>query len=177
MTNLSAIPWERDGYACIALGNHWLDERGNLMRLDDGRVPLPVVLSQNNSVDLNLEITAPLRPGCYLLELDVVQEGVTWFANKGSRTLRASGLRRRNDAGRNDDATFGSHSGNIPALQATLQDVVFEDHMHCIPRADVLQILRSAGGYLEFIQPSGCSGRGFQSYLYFVRKGDYSVAS
>ena len=65
----------------------------------------------------------------------------------------------------------------IPVPQATLQDVVFEDHIHCIPRADVLQILRSAGGYLEFIQPSGCSGSAFQSYLYFVRKGGFSAGA
>ena len=177
VTNLSPIPWEHDGYACIALGNHWLDECGNLMRLDDGRAPLPVVLSPNNSVDLNLEITAPLRPGCYLLELDVVQEGVTWFANKGSRTLRLPVCVGETMPDETTTQRSEATAEIVPAPRATLQDVVFEDHMHCIRRADVLQILRSAGGYLEFIQPSGCSGPGFQSYLYFVRKGDYSAAS
>jgi hypothetical protein len=177
VTNLSPISWEHDGYACIALGNHWLDDCGNLVRLDDGRAPLPVLLSPNDSVERNLQITAPPRPGRYLLELDVVQEGIGWFADKGSATLR---LPVRVGETIPDEMTAQPREATaeiIPAPQATFQDVVREDHMHCIPRADVLQLLRSAGGYLEFIQPSGCSGPGFQSYLYFVRKGDYSAAS
>ena len=33
---------------------------------------------------------APEAPGDYILELDVVQEGVAWFGARGSKTLRAS---------------------------------------------------------------------------------------
>ena len=88
VTNLSPIPWEweHDGQASSALGNHWLDEHSNLMRLDDGRAPLPLRLDPNDSVDLNLEITAPPRSGGYLLELDHRGGGShlvhrQWFAN------------------------------------------------------------------------------------------------
>jgi SAM-dependent methyltransferase len=177
VTNLSPIPWEYDGHWYIALGNHWLDDRGNLVRLDDGRAPLPV-LSPNNSVDLNLEITAPPRPGRYLLELDVVQEGVTWFANKGSPTLRLPVCVGETILGETTRLTSEAKAEITPAAKDTLEDEVFEGFgMHCIPRADVLQLLRSAGGYLEFIQPSDCGGPGFQSYLYFFRKGDYTAAT
>ena len=140
-------------------GNHWLDDRGDLVRLYDGRAPLPVLLSPNNSVDLNLEITAPPLTGPLSFGTGCRARGSRLVRKQGLANFAASSPRRRNDAGRNDDATFGSHSGNHTGTrQATLQDVVFEDHMHCIPRADVLQLLRSAGGYLFFIQPSGCSG-------------------
>ena len=33
---------------------------------------------------------APAVPGRYVVEIDVVHEGITWFAGKGSHTLRVS---------------------------------------------------------------------------------------
>jgi len=35
-----------------------------------------------------LTINAPLRGGNYQLEIDLVQEGVSWFGLRGSPTLR-----------------------------------------------------------------------------------------
>jgi SAM-dependent methyltransferase len=174
VTNSSPIPWEHDGQAYFALGNHWLDEHGNLMRLDDGRTPLPLRLDTNDSVDLNLEITAPPRSGGYLLELDVVHEGVAWFADNGSRTLRLPVRVIETVPDETTTQTSKAKAEITSAAKGTLQDEVFEG-MHCMPRADVLQVLRGAGAYLEFIQPSYCGGPEFPGYLYFFRKDEFSV--
>ena len=178
VTNLSPIPWVYDGQACTALGNHWLDDRGNLMRLDDGRAPLPVLLSPNNSVDLNLEITAPPRPGRYLLELDVVQEGVAWFRRQGlansaaSRSASAKRFwtkRRRNiRKPQRRSYRYRRPHFRMSCLKTTC---IASRGLMCCSFCEAPVVI------LEFIQPSGCSGPGFQSYLYFVRKGDYSAAS
>ena len=39
--------------------------------------------------DICSEIKAPPMPGEYVLEIDLVQEGVTFFKDKGSPTWRA----------------------------------------------------------------------------------------
>lgn len=72
----------------INLANHWLDEDGRIVRRDDGRCPLPHDVAPGAHVDLLLGIQAPPFNGTYSIELDLVQENVGWFAERGSATLR-----------------------------------------------------------------------------------------
>jgi SAM-dependent methyltransferase len=83
--NASPLPWPR--HRLIKLGNHWLAD-GEVRVLDDGRALLPHELGPGESVLLELAVTAPDRPGDYQLELDVVAELVTWFAEAGGSTVR-----------------------------------------------------------------------------------------
>ncbi len=55
---------------------------------DDGRAPLASHLSPGEQADLTLIVNAPKTPGDYFLELDMLQEGVSWFGLKGSPALR-----------------------------------------------------------------------------------------
>ncbi|HEV3470827.1 MAG TPA: glycosyltransferase family 39 protein [Pyrinomonadaceae bacterium] len=90
--NEGAALWrarERDGEPYqLSLGNHWLDPAGRTLVNDDGRTQLPRDTAPGEEVELTLHVNAPNAPGHYLLELDMLQEGVTWFGNKGSPTLR-----------------------------------------------------------------------------------------
>lgn len=71
------------------LGNHWLDGASQKIVInDDGRAALPEILSAGSSATISLAITAPQNPGEYILELDLVQENVTWFGAKQSPTTR-----------------------------------------------------------------------------------------
>lgn len=72
----------------VTLGNHWLDPSGRELTHDDGRAVLTDDLAPGASLVLKLTINAPSTPGDYILELDMLQEGVTWFGLKGSPTLR-----------------------------------------------------------------------------------------
>jgi hypothetical protein len=45
-------------------------------------------LAPGASTTLVLQVTAPARPGRWTLELDMVDEGVTWFSRQGSPTAR-----------------------------------------------------------------------------------------
>ncbi|MEM8721616.1 MAG: condensation domain-containing protein [Cyanobacteria bacterium P01_G01_bin.39] len=84
--NLSSATWQSSPESLIQLGNHWLDEQGNkILKWDDGRVPIGNIKPQQE-VELLLNVTAPLNANPYLLELDLVQEGVTWFKKQGSQT-------------------------------------------------------------------------------------------
>ncbi|MBR8826762.1 MAG: amino acid adenylation domain-containing protein [Gomphosphaeria aponina SAG 52.96 = DSM 107014] len=84
--NISSGIWKFFPYTPIKLGNHWLDENEQVIQWDDGRTYLPENFAPSEEIELSLTITAPKQPGNYLLELDLVQERVTWFAQKGSQT-------------------------------------------------------------------------------------------
>jgi len=173
VTNRSPVTWYNKNQAVIALGNHWLDETGSLVRRDDGRCPLPIVLQPANTAALSLEVTAPPVPGRCLLELDIVQEGVAWFGSKGSPTLllpvEVGDIPPEPQSARatNEPPTVAAR--NVAPCPTSSR--AFEGFsMHCIPRSEVLHVLREAGGQLEYIEPSPLSGPGFQAYMYFVRK-------
>lgn len=72
----------------VTLGNHWLDTEGREVTHDDGRAVLTDDLAPGESLALKLTVNAPPSPGDYILELDMLQEGVVWFGLKGSPTLR-----------------------------------------------------------------------------------------
>lgn len=73
----------------MALGDRWLtgDGAGVVNELDS-RTALPHDLGPGEEVKLKLTVTAPTAPGDYVLGIDMVHEGVAWFYQRGSRTLR-----------------------------------------------------------------------------------------
>jgi 4-amino-4-deoxy-L-arabinose transferase-like glycosyltransferase len=89
--NVSAVTWlarERGGSPHqVSLGNHWLDPSGKTVINDDGRSALLRDLKSGESVELPLTVNAP-APGNYILEVDLLQEGVTWFGLAGSQTVK-----------------------------------------------------------------------------------------
>lgn len=89
--NVSASVWlgrERTGGPYqVSLGNHWFGADG-LKIQDDGRSALPVDLRPGEEIELPLTINPPRKAGAYVLELDMVQEGVSWFGAKGSQTQK-----------------------------------------------------------------------------------------
>jgi len=89
--NASTVTWlarERGGSPHqVSLGNHWLEPSGRTLINDDGRRALLRDLKPGETTDLPLTVNAP-APGRYILELDMVQEGVSWFGLQGSPTLR-----------------------------------------------------------------------------------------
>jgi hypothetical protein len=80
---------ERDGQLYqVRVGNHWLDASGTIRINDDGRSALLSDLPPGETVELPLTVNAPSKAGRYLLEIDMIQEGVSWFGLVGSPTVR-----------------------------------------------------------------------------------------
>jgi hypothetical protein len=71
----------------VALGGHLRDDAGMLLVLDFLRAPLPLDVPPGGRAELRLDVRLPERPGRYRLELDMVDEGLEWFADSGSPTL------------------------------------------------------------------------------------------
>lgn len=76
---------EGESMYAVTLRNSWLSARDRevVNNLDGGRV-LPYDLRPGEEVELPLVITAPANRGEYILQLDMVQEQVAWFQDKGS---------------------------------------------------------------------------------------------
>jgi len=90
--NISDTKWPMtglsDGRYRVQLGDHWLAANNKMLTLDDTRAPLPNDLEPGKEVDVPITVTAPKTPGDYVLELDMVQEQINWFKDKGSSSFR-----------------------------------------------------------------------------------------
>jgi hypothetical protein len=91
LTNDSEVVWPGRQPAWqfqITVGNRWLTPSGQMISNVDGRAALFEDLAPGQTVELPLTVTAPNTPGDYHLELDVIQEGVAWFGDRGSQVLK-----------------------------------------------------------------------------------------
>jgi 4-amino-4-deoxy-L-arabinose transferase-like glycosyltransferase len=90
--NLSSVTWfarEREAAPNqISLGNHWLNADGTTFANDDARAALLYDVAPGQAAQFRLLINAPRKPGDYILELDMLQESISWFALRGSKTAR-----------------------------------------------------------------------------------------
>jgi len=146
----------------IRFGNHWWKTNGDILSMDDGRVDLPR-LAPGEEATVPLEIRAPFRPGTFRLELDVVQEGIAWFAWKGSPAL--SGLVRvRPSLAALRRGLSGPREKKPKAGRSTML-------MNAIPRDEIVSLLGSLDAEILEIAEDTSSGREWRAYRYAVARG------
>lgn len=75
-----------DGSNKINATYHWLKANGEVAVWDGVRTALPEDVKSGKSLSVALAVKAPAEPGKYVLIIDLVQEGVLWFADSGSQT-------------------------------------------------------------------------------------------
>ena len=90
--NGSDYPWPSlgrpDERYQIQVADRWRLEDGSIWKNDDVRCPLPYDLEPGAEATVLLDATAPDVNGTYLLDVDVVQEDVLWFGDRGSIPAR-----------------------------------------------------------------------------------------
>ena len=86
LTNLSSFTWAAGGLNPVRLGYHWTDQAGKVVIWDGQRSVLPNDVPLGASVTVTATIATPKTPGTYVLQLDLVQEGVAWFSTNGAPT-------------------------------------------------------------------------------------------
>jgi SAM-dependent methyltransferase len=151
--NTGGATWVRMG--TVRLGNHWLGVDGSLLVNDDGRADLRTSVAPGEEVTMTVVVTAPRRPGDYLLELDMVQEDVAWFAERASPTLRIPAKVR---------------PARAAAVRRLLRPRRRGEHrpeplmeMHCVPREEVVAVLEAAGARVAEVTLNSACGPGFVS--------------
>jgi hypothetical protein len=84
-----AVNDRQDNMYYLAAGNRWLSAADNSLVTDmDGRYGISKDLKPGDEAEIPLLITAPGKPGDYILDVDLVQEQVAWFHDKGSPTAQ-----------------------------------------------------------------------------------------
>ena len=79
VANLSGEPWSSDGPNPVNVAYHWYDGRGGIVSYDGQRTRLPREVGPGEQAELHLRVHPPGLAGRYVLEIDVVREGVRWF--------------------------------------------------------------------------------------------------
>jgi hypothetical protein len=77
-----------DGRNAVRLRDRWLKADGSVLTDSDAAARIPFDMEPGDTAGLALDVRAPNEPSEYVLELDVVQEGVGWFGSRGSQTFR-----------------------------------------------------------------------------------------
>lgn len=156
VTNLSSFTWPSAAASPIwpvRLGNHWLYGNGDLLQRDDERAPLEHDLGPMEETQMRLVVNTPADPGEYVLELDIVQEQIAWFGDKGSEVVRIK-------------ANIGDSGPSHAARQKGLAKI----EMYGVARDEVVQTITRAGGEIRDIQEDSGAGPEWLSFRYFVTK-------
>jgi hypothetical protein len=141
-----------EGNFVVQLGNHWLTPRGEPVVWDDGRQPLPFDVPPHAQLRMTVTVTAPPVPGSYVIELDMVQEGVMWFKERFSGTA---------------------------LVQAEIEPAPMEEpkpddpphmEMYCVEKDKVIDVLTSGGAKVLDIVADGSPGQEWVSFRYFATK-------
>ena len=88
--NQSPVTWQPTESSGILLANRWIHRKGKRKVWLDGWTALPKPLAPGERIQLELAIEAPDRGWRWTLEIDLVDEGVTWFGDRGSRAALES---------------------------------------------------------------------------------------
>jgi hypothetical protein len=168
VTNRSPHRWDPQKYGVLRAGNHWLDAQGSTLVRDDGRTGIGA-LDPGERTAVPLTVRAPMEPKAYICEVDVVQEDVSWFADRGSRTVRMQVSV--------ETAAAGTPAPDAAVHYPDIYDDLAESSLEIgrfpifgIPRADVLAIVEAAGGRAIHVEPDDRGGAEWIGYRYFVIK-------
>jgi hypothetical protein len=88
--NGSDTTWYCSGSNPVRFSYHWRDLSGEVVVFDGFRTPMPRDLKPRESITGNVAVEVPDTLGDLLLELTMVQEGLSWFEDNGFQSLRLS---------------------------------------------------------------------------------------
>lgn len=82
LKNTGWMAWNADSREPVCLSYHWRDTDDQMLVRDGLRTSVPRVAT-GGETSIVLRVEAPERPGRVTLSIDLVHEGVTWFADQG----------------------------------------------------------------------------------------------
>ena len=164
--NDSPVRWP--GEAQLRVGDHWRARDGRMVVLDDARTLIESAVDPGGECEVQLNVFAPARPGEYELEVDLVQELVGWFADRGSSTLRlpvtvaaaSEGPMDQGAAAAQREPNQRGQGGSTPYFE-----------MHAMAREQVVATLEDAGGVMLDVIVTWRSGPDVLAIAYIVARG------
>ena len=81
--NAGTATWAATGSEPVALAYHVYDAMGRLVLWDGARTSLGSAVVPGQTRSLSVSVSAPGSPGDYIVRVDLVREGIAWFATLG----------------------------------------------------------------------------------------------
>ena len=83
--NAGTLTWSRNGVNPVYLGYHWIDFNRRETVVFDGKRSIigEDGIDVGDEVVFDLRVISPSEPGEYILQVDLVHEGITWFSFQG----------------------------------------------------------------------------------------------
>jgi SAM-dependent methyltransferase len=157
--NDSPVRWPVSAGAPVQIGNHWTTTDGSLVVNDDGRAPLPRPLGPGERTTVTLESRVPaVDTGSLRLVIDLVQEGVCWFADAGSEVAAV------------DIAVEAAAGPVAPVVAAPGGPFDERMRMHGLARTRVEAALTIAGVKVLEVTADDRAGDTWESFLYIATK-------
>ena len=79
--------WKSGGKNPCFVSYHVLDGKKKVIRYENPRSPLPREMKPGDTAAVEVTVKAPLEAGDYILEFDLLLEGLSWFKDFGSEPL------------------------------------------------------------------------------------------
>lgn len=67
------------------LSYHLLQSSGEVIQFDNIRTEIPNI-DPGEVKEISMKIAGPIKAGNYLIEVDIVEEGVSWYKDLGNKT-------------------------------------------------------------------------------------------
>jgi SAM-dependent methyltransferase len=173
--NISPSTWAQAATGVIRAGNHWLTPEGEMVVQDDGRGHVPNIVRAGEEFSTSFDITAPDAAGSYVLELDLVHEGITWFGDRRRSTWRGIVTVGAGEAipSARDAAFPATPTPSAAASVAPWQPKLDGPSpgplpMFAIPRERVLSIAQEEGRRVLSAEDDGRGRPEWASYRYYI---------
>jgi len=88
LKNVGQKTWSSSVENPCLLSYHLLDKDGQTVQYDNRRFTLPKDTLPGQKIELSINVKSPLQKGQYILEFDLLREGLSWFKDTGSKTLK-----------------------------------------------------------------------------------------
>lgn len=86
LKNTGEKAWNHLGEKACLFSYHLLAEAGEVIQFDNRRFSLPLAVAPGQSIEFKAAVQSPLTEGTYILEFDLLREGIAWFNDYGSPT-------------------------------------------------------------------------------------------
>jgi len=126
-------------------------------------------LQPGEEIALTLRVNCPKIPARYILEIDMVQEMVTWFSQSGATQTARLPITVREGLYRKMVATY---LGTLRPEKRSNGEVSWEPSMtmNGIPRVEVVPFVQDHGGSVLEVVEQDRTGRRWTSFNYWVTK-------
>lgn len=83
----AANPAKPDGTYAVRLTYRWVNSENKPLPENSGRGEIAASVPAGETADFTIQVEAPKQPGSYTLQMDLVEEIVTFFSAKGAQKL------------------------------------------------------------------------------------------